>query len=75
MPENKTYRACIVGLTGIGAGTPPTGGQHGFGPSMPHAHAAAYSFLPETEIVGVCDLVQEKIDDFTAGWSDRCPGV
>ncbi len=75
MPENKPYRVCIVGLTGIGAGNPPADGQHGFGPSMPHSHAGAYSFLPETEIVGVCDLVQEKIDDFMAGWSNRCPGV
>ncbi len=75
MPENTTYRACIVGLTGIGAGKPPADGPYGFGHPMPHAHAGAYSFLPETEIVGVCDLVQEKIDDFMANWSDRCPGV
>ena len=40
----KQYRACIVGLTGIGSGHPLTGGEDGYGTTVPHSHAAAYAF-------------------------------
>ena len=42
---------------------------------MPHSHASAYCFHRETEIVGVCDLVQEKIDDFFANWGGEVSGA
>ena len=67
------YRACIVGLSGIGAGKPSAEGPAGLGQRMPHSHADAYCFHRDTEIVGVCDLVQEKIDDFFASWGDEVP--
>ena len=67
---SKRYRACIIGLSGIGASKPEPAGPAGLGQKMPHSHASAYCFHRETEIVGVCDLVQEKIDDFFANWGD-----
>ena len=53
MAGNTTYRVCIVGLSGIGAGLPLTDGEAGLGPIMPHSHARAYAFLPEVQIVGI----------------------
>ena len=57
----KQYCACIVGLTGIGSGHSLTDGEDGYGTIVPHSHAAADTFLPETEIVGVCDLHQDRL--------------
>jgi len=50
-------------------------GEAGFGSEMPHSHASAYDFLPETEVVGVCDLVQDRIDSFQQDWKDVWPEV
>lgn len=69
------YRTCIVGLTGIGAGSPQERGMHGLGPEMPRSHARSYAFLPETQLVGVCDLKQELVDDFVQSWSEEFPTV
>ncbi|MAE20106.1 hypothetical protein CMK12_14455 [Candidatus Poribacteria bacterium] len=71
----KQYRTCIVGLTGIGSGHPLTGGEDGYGTTVPHSHAAAYAFLPETEIVGVCDLRQDRLDQFREVWSASLPAL
>ena len=56
----KQYCACIVGLTGIGSAHSLTDGEDEYRTIVPHSHAAAYTFLPETEIVGVCDLHQGR---------------
>ena len=69
------YRVCIVGLTGIAAGPKSSEGEAGFGGTMPHSHASAYHFLPETEVVGVCDLVQDRVDAFQNNWKEQLPDV
>ncbi len=65
-----TYKAVIVGLTGIGArrasepvGLPIYG-------AMPRSHAAAYHRHPQTEVVAVCDIRQEALDSFQREWAD-----
>lgn len=70
-----TYRAVIVGLTGIGAArlTPdPT--QPIYHPTPP-SHAAAYHLHPRTELVGVCDLRPEALDACLQQWQDVWPDL
>ena len=68
-----SYRAAIVGLTGIGIRRQPaqSGGLRGI---MPSSHVDAYVSHPRTELAAVCDLRPEAIDEFRRTWSDRCPG-
>jgi predicted dehydrogenase len=73
--SEKTYRVCVVGLTGIGAGKPLEEGAHGFGTAMPHAHLPAYAYLPQTDVVGVCDLVEERVQATLDSWSGVFPGL
>jgi len=69
----RTYRAVLVGLTGIGASRPADPeGIPLFG-AMPPSHAAAYHQHPHTELVGVCDLRPEALDKFGSDWSDIWP--
>lgn len=75
MTQDSVWRVCIVGLTGIGAGRPLHEGEAGFGTSMPAAHAAAYAYVPQTRVVGVCDLRQELVDEFLEGWKPVWPDV
>ncbi|MEE2657873.1 MAG: Gfo/Idh/MocA family oxidoreductase [Candidatus Latescibacterota bacterium] len=69
----KTYRAVIVGLTGIGARRPEEPSGIPLYGTMPRSHAAAYHRHPDTEVVGVCDLRMEALDQFTTDWSDVWP--
>lgn len=68
------YRASIVGLTGIAAGKPGAG-QPGMGTPMPHSHASAYAYVPFTEVVAVCDLIPERVENFKQTWADVWPDV
>lgn len=75
MSSKPTYKAVIIGLTGIGArrptepqGVPLYGG-------VPRSHAAAYHQHPQTEVVGVCDIRSQAVDDFKREWSDVWPAV
>ena len=61
-------RAGVVGLTGIGARPPIPAAKRGWGITMPHSHASAYHFVEDTELVAVCDLRQEAIDEFDVNW-------
>lgn len=71
--DAPVYRACLVGLTGIGASRPAeVEGLPLYG-AMPGSHAAAYAAHPRTELVGVCDLQQSLLDDFAGRWSDVWP--
>jgi len=70
-----TYKAVIIGLTGIGArrptepkGVPLYGGA-------PRSHAAAYHQHPQTEVVGVCDIRPQAVADFKQEWGDVWPDV
>ena len=68
-----TYRAVIVGLTGIGAGRRDETPQVPLYGSMPFSHAAAYHQHPRTEVTAVCDLRQELLDEFREHWQDVWP--
>ena len=71
----KHYRVGIVGLSGIAARRTLDEGPFGLGAEMPHSHASAYAILPQTEVVGVCDLLEERIDSFIKEWTDIYPQV
>lgn len=75
-PANPaTYRAGIIGLTGIAAsrtGDPP---NPALGYVHPGSHAAAYARFPSTRVVAVCDLVPERCEEFGERWGDTWPEV
>ncbi|MBM3263252.1 MAG: Gfo/Idh/MocA family oxidoreductase [candidate division Zixibacteria bacterium] len=73
--NQNTYTVCVVGLTGIGAGKPLEHGPAGFGSIMPHAHLPAYAAISSTRVVGVCDLVRERVDDTLGLWSPIFPDL
>lgn len=66
----STYKAVIIGLTGIGARRPLEDESLPLYGVMPRSHAAAYYRHPQTEVVGVCDIRQEALDNFKADWDD-----
>ena len=69
----NTYKAVIVGLTGIGARRPEESPDLPLYGVMPRSHAAAYYRHAQTEVVGVCDIRQEALDGFIvqhAGWKE-----
>lgn len=68
-----TYRAAIVGLTGIAASPPPPAPDPLLGMVVPHSHAGAYALVPETEVVAVCDLVPALLDNFSEQWKQTFP--
>ena len=68
-------RAGVVGLSGISAKRPVPEPRKGMGTSMPHSHIGGYLHTPETELVGVCDIVPGLIDNFRSEWLDVFPDV
>ncbi len=71
----EEYKAVIVGLTGIGARRPPEDPNLPVYGATPVSHASAYHRTPRVEVVGVCDLREEAIDEFKSDWSDVWPKV
>ena len=71
----STYKSVIVGLTGIGARRPAEPSNLPIYGSVPRSHAAAYHRHPQTDIVGVCDLRSEALDDFKQNWNDVWPEI
>lgn len=71
----STYRAVIIGLTGIGARRPEEAPNLPLYGRMPRSHAAAYHRHPQTEVVGVCDIRQEALDEFRKNWHDVWPNL
>ena len=68
----NTYRVGVVGATGIAVkhpGPPPPP----FKNEITMSHAAALALLPDTELVAVCDLVPELLEDFKAVWAREWP--
>jgi len=68
------YRVGIVGLTGIAAAAP----RKAEGPlasPMPGSHAAAFAALPQTQVVAVCELKPELLDQFVDRWGGVWPEV
>lgn len=70
-----TYRAAIVGLTGIAAAPPPEAPDPVLGTAVPHSHAGGYASVAETEVVAVCDLVPALLDAFRQQWEGTFPGA
>src|SRR5439155_12151711 len=74
IPNVTTYRAGIVGLTGI-ATAPAQAEPQLFGGEQPHSHAASYSAVPQTEVVAICELDTALFDQFDERWGHRWPKV
>ncbi len=70
-----TYRAVIVGLTGIGARRPKEPAHLPLYQAAPRSHAAVYHRHPHTDVVGVCDIRQEALDEFKRNWNDVWPAM
>lgn len=70
-----TYRAAVIGLTGIAADPPQPTTPPSLGELMPHSHVSAYASLPQTDVVAVCDLVPARLDEFRRTWGARFPGA
>ena len=72
----KTYRGAIVGLSGIGTGSPPVRQKYPvLGTEWPHSHVAAYHAFPQTDVVAVCDIKPDVIEKFRATWGAILPDV
>lgn len=69
----QTYRAAIVGLTGISTQPAPAAPDPVLGTVVPHSHLACYASIPTTEVVAVCDLVPELLDNFERQWGETFP--
>ena len=69
----KQYKAIIIGLTGIGARRPQETHNLPLYQMRPGSHAAAYYYHPKTDLVAVCDIRQEALDDFKHNWADVWP--
>ena len=70
------YRVGIVGATWIAVRkTPPPPPPFGkdIGDAISISHASTLSALPNLELVAVCDLVPELLDDFKTTWADDLP--
>jgi predicted dehydrogenase len=71
----QSYRAAIIGLTGIGARRPAEPSHLPLYQAMPRSHAAAFYRHPQMELVAVCDIRQEMLDSFKQSWEDVMPDV
>jgi predicted dehydrogenase len=69
----NTYRAAVIGLTGIGAGLPEAAPDPVLGTLMPHSHVAAYAAIPRTSVVAVCDLYPALVERCQGEWRPRFP--
>ena len=72
---NKTYRAALVGLSGIGMRRTAVDPGAVLDTPMPVSHVGAYSALPQTELVAVCDIKTELLDQFKENWGDVFPNT
>ena len=69
----KTYRAGVVGLTGMGMRLADHDPAAVLNTPMPHSHVGSYAVLPHTEVVAVCDLRSELFDAFREQWGHVFP--
>jgi UDP-N-acetyl-2-amino-2-deoxyglucuronate dehydrogenase len=68
-----SYKSVIVGLTNIGASRPAEVDEVPLFGTMPRSHASAYYRHPQTEVVAVCDIRPQALEDFKARWEDVWP--
>jgi len=72
--ERTRYRAAVVGLSGISA-TPGSKSYPELDGEWPHSHIASYTSLPNVDLVGVCDLKTDLIDQFRANYQTSWPNA
>lgn len=73
---NGTYRVGIVGATGIAARAPgpaPAPFKSQTVSEMGVSHAASLAHVPRAELVAICDLVPDLLEQFKRDWGDRWP--
>ena len=70
-----TYRAGIVGLTGIAAGKGADPPDAALGHLHAGSHAAACAQVPSVRVVAACDLVPALGEQFVRQWGDTWPEV
>ena len=73
--SKPTYRSVLIGLTGIGAARPAKTTNVPLFGEAPRSHAAAYAEHPQTNLVAVCDIRQESLDNFQKTWGDVWPDM
>ena len=73
--SQRTVRAGVVGLTGIAARRQDTRGPRALSAPMPRSHVESYAALPDAELVAVCELKPQLIEDFQKTWSGSLPNV
>ena len=70
------YRAAIIGLSSVGAGVwPGAVSDSPLGGVWPNSHAAGYALFPQAEVVAVCDLKPELLEQFQATWGSTWSAV
>ena len=82
MMASKIYRVGVVGAGGIAAGhidEPPAPFKNPVGRtpwatgSFNNSHVACLALMPRVEIVGMCDLAPELLEQFNHNWGERWP--
>jgi len=73
MVKASTFRAGVVGLSGIGMTRPLPETGAVLRTPMPHSHVAAHTALLNTELVAVCDIKSEMLQSFAQTWGDVFP--
>ena len=69
------YRSVIIGLSGIGANRPPEPEGLPIYGAVARSHTSAYHRCPDTELVAVCDLDDERRKDCLERWKDVWPDL
>ena len=69
----QTYRAGVVGLTGMGMRLLDHDPAAVLNTPMPHSHVGSYAVLPHTEVAAVCDLRPELLTAFREQWGHIFP--
>lgn len=70
-----TYKAVIVGLSGIGAARPEEPEGLPIYGAVAGSHASAYYRCPDVDLVGVCDLDAERRRECVERWDDIYPSL
>lgn len=68
-----TYKAVIIGLTGIGAQRQAATASSLLYGNIPQSHAAAYHVHPQIDLIAVCDIRQTMLANFRQTWQDVWP--
>lgn len=67
----NSYRAAVVGLSGISANRPAPDPESILKTPSPSSHLGAYHLLPQTDVVAVCDLKTELFEKVAQTWGQE----